>query len=105
MPSLKRIYFNRFKGGSLPPNTKLITRSTRYGNPFPIGAKLKFNGVEVTITRPLSIALFVAYAEERLIAEPDWLDGIAGYNLACSCQINESCHGNVLLDLANRKAK
>jgi hypothetical protein len=31
-----------------------------------------------------------------------YLDGLAGHDLVCGCPLDQPCHGDVLLDLANR---
>ena len=97
----KRIQHRRYT--TLPPNTRLIARPSRFGNPFKIGE----NG----LTRSDAIAMFRRWIEgklpdieperrQRLLAS---LPELRGQHLACYCKPGEECHGDVLLELANRE--
>jgi Domain of unknown function (DUF4326) len=52
--------------------------------------------------RETALRLFEAYARMRAQWEPDWLEPLRGKDLACSCRVDERCHADVLLALANR---
>lgn len=104
----QRIQLRRTKGWRLPANTKKVDRSTRWGNPylpcsFRDREKVKARGLIPMPTRHDAVRFFRAYAEKRLKTEPDWLKPLRGQNLACWCKPGEPCHGDVLLELANRK--
>ena len=90
---------------SLPPNTRLVARPTRFGNPFKIG----LDGM----TRCDAIAMFRRWIDgelpefeperrQRLLAS---LHELRGKDLACYCKAGEECHADVLLELANPKAE
>jgi hypothetical protein len=89
---MKRIKFGRaerFKGDKMPPNTKKVDRSTKYGNPF----KLE------EFSREDSLKLYKIYIDwvvdkKKLLS----LEPLRGYNLACSCKLDENCHVDILLD-------
>jgi hypothetical protein len=89
---MKRIKFGRaerFKGEKMPPNTKKVDRSTKYGNPF----KLE------EFSREDSLKLYKIYIDwvvdkKKLLS----LEPLRGYNLACSCKLDENCHVDILLD-------
>lgn len=83
--------------------------STRYGNPFRDGDRdsqvsryrawvLDPNGQPITYT--------TAKGHPRTIRHPDAADiaAISGYDLACFCRLDEACHADVLLELANHGA-
>ena len=70
----------------MPSNTVKVDRSTRWGNPFVVGR----DG-----DRAQCVALF------RALPAPDDLEELRGKNLACWCPLDEPCHADVLLDLAN----
>ena len=96
----KRIKHALYK--TLPPNTRLVARPSRYGNPFVIGE----NGM----ARAEAIAMFRRWLQgelpdyepekrQRLLAS---LHELKGKNLACYCPLHEECHADVLLEWANR---
>lgn len=97
----------RTRGYRLPPNTKSVTRPGPYGNPYKIGDRFperlsvyKWYG-DGTITADNCIPAFEAYAENRVLSEPEWLEPLRGFNLACFCPLDAPCHRNPLLILAN----
>lgn len=83
----KRIYFNRFMG-KLPENTKLVTRPSKYGNPFVVGDHGRRKALE----------LFSDYLDEKIINGSIDLTPLKGFNLACACKEHESCHADIILD-------
>lgn len=96
-----RIQHRRYT--ALPPNTRLVARPSRFGNPFKIGE----NGM----TRSEAIAMFRRWIEgERPDVEPERrqrllasLRELKGKDLACYCPPGEECHADLLLELANPK--
>jgi hypothetical protein len=85
-----RIQRRRTKGWRMPPNTVCVTRGTQYGNPFIIS---KCGGREEAIRR------FRVLIEEGLVSG---IEKLRGKNLACFCPIDQPCHADVLLEIANR---
>lgn len=109
---VKRIQRRRTKGWKMPPNTVSVTRPGPYGNPFVIGEMApsvysRFHKGTVD-TAEQAVALFrrallheatkETPAAERVI---DLLAGLRGKNLACFCALDQPCHADVLLELAN----
>jgi hypothetical protein len=102
----KRIQLSRAKGWRMPPNTKKVDRSTRWGNPFTIenarecgycGADAGMREFVVqTFREMLSDAEFCGD-----VGYPDDLSALRGKNLACWCPIGSPCHADVLLEMAN----
>ncbi len=120
----KRIYWNRYKD-PFPKGTKKIDRSTRWGNIF------KMQGRDILVLSSdgetweyVESASCNSVARERVIAYYKlWICGklvdkdynildcpftlkdireeLRGYNLACSCKESDSCHGDILLEIAN----
>ena len=70
-------------------SAKVIGRGTVWGNPFIIGA----DGDRDTV-----IAKFYHYAKWRLEREPEWLEPLRGWDLACYCA-PQACHGNAIIML------
>lgn len=85
-----RIQRSRKKGWVKPDNVVDVTRQSKWGNPYIIGK----DG-----TREQVIARY-----RKDVAEP--LAGIvkkelAGKDLMCWCKLDEPCHADVLLEIAN----
>jgi hypothetical protein len=85
--SLQDIY----KGVKLPDNTKKVDRSTKYGNPFKVGSKLG------EFTREEALRLYEIYLDFVISKKLLDLKPLIGYNLACSCNLEDSCHADILL--------
>lgn len=89
-----RVQRKRTKGWKMPPGTVYVGRPTRYGNPFADAQKFKLwmDGV-----------LEIGIAEARIHKRPTQCDieALRGKNLACWCALDQPCHADVLLELAN----
>ena len=103
-----RIQRKRTKGWKMPANTVYVGRPTKWGNPFRLGqpnaddcmvcgdraeAVVKYRSELVTFP---SDASFVYCTVEEIQAE------LRGKNLACYCPLDQPCHADILLELANR---
>lgn len=119
---LKRIQRKRIKGFKLPPNTICVNRPLKFGNPFKIVfEKNKWSGYsgwavyEGEILRrgyypwkkeaaEAAVEEFSEYIREwRYLNSPtDKLEELRGKNLACFCPLNQPCHADILLELANK---
>lgn len=85
----KRIQRKRTKGWRMPPNTISVARPSKWGNPFIVGK----DGSAAAV-----VARFRAWAEpQREQVRKD----LAGKDLACFCRLDQPCHADVLLELAN----
>jgi hypothetical protein len=103
----RRIQRQRSKGWELPENTVCVDNSTPWGNPFIHGE----HGTRIGCVR-----LYMALMAEGVIYSIDNLhqqraslgyvdrhiNELRGKNLACWCREGTPCHGDVLLQLANR---
>lgn len=94
-----RIQLSRKKGWRMPPNTLNVARPSRYGNPHHIGMCPVCG---VTHTREEAVAEFEAELSQL---SANHFEVMRGKNLACWCKLNERCHADVLLRLANEKAQ
>jgi hypothetical protein len=100
-----RIQLRRTKGWRLPSNTISVARPTKWGNPFKIGATVhfgpSFSGRDECIEdaehacRLYRRWLFNLRSATHLVAP------LRGKNLACWCRLDQPCHADVLLELAN----
>ena len=116
----KRIQLQRKKGWRKPTDAVVITRVSKWGNPYlvidlskrdqPIFAVQTKGDTEYerffgeTAKREatwLAVELFEKYVQRRLSNEPNWLEPLRGKDLCCVCKLDWLCHGDVLLEYAN----
>lgn len=100
-----RIQRKRSKGWKMPENTVCIDRMSKWGNPFVINPNIKDGskhpkGITVK-TREDAIECY----KEMFRLRPDMAKKakkeLAGKNLACWCRLDQACHADVLLEIAN----
>jgi hypothetical protein len=121
-----RVQLSRRKGWRMPENTVSVARPGRWGNPFAVGAvgnavlavelfrDMMTWGFDPGKLAHLSDADFavVHAAKEawsrRLNYGVEHLRGakseLRGKNLACWCPLDQPCHADVLLELANKES-
>lgn len=98
----------------MPANTVYVGRPTRWGNPFEVGCD---------VTREQALQRYVIHLQsyfgwvQREVAKAfhpwpvestelrDWLKPLVGKDLACWCPLDQPCHADVLLKLANQPAR
>ena len=89
-----RVQLSRRKGWRMPPNTVIVSRPTKWGNPFPVTA-----GRSAALARDLfHEALMHHHSLKISILD---VEELRGKNLACWCQLGAPCHADVLLTFAN----
>ena len=115
----KRIQRQRTRGWRLPEGAVVVSRPSKWGNPFKVGEKITRDsplwpyiagtvpgGAQgMTSLTPLMAEQVVAAYQDWLIEQPHLmlnLDELAGRDLACWCPIPEPgepdhCHAAVLL--------
>jgi hypothetical protein len=108
-----RIQLSRAAGWRMPPNTIKVDRTTKWGNPFIVGANGNAEDCVLNFRRLLGgytcismgqacekrqEASFAALKKEK---EEGWRT-LRGKNLVCWCALNKPCHADVLLEIANR---
>jgi Domain of unknown function (DUF4326) len=103
----QRVQLRRTKGWRKPLGAITVARPTIYGNPFPA------NGDPAT-----AVARYREWLTNNLAKEPvqepvhpsEWtprprradIEALRGLDLACWCPLEQPCHADVLLKLANR---
>lgn len=97
-----RVQLSRKCGYRMPPNTVSVARPSRYGNPHPVGY-CPICGAEHTAEE--AVAEFREMIEDDPAAQEMIRRDLAGKNLACWCRLSDVCHGDVLLEIANREEK
>lgn len=111
----KRIQLSRKKGFKLPANTTVVSRPSRWGNPFAIGQPIfAFVGTAIILLeknpdRASVVAHYQRLLEFHLVANPQIvrasLQALRGRNLACWCPLDQPCHADFLLKLANDNSR
>lgn len=102
----KRIQRRRTKGWKMPPNTVSVTRPGRWCNPCKVGTFKGYDAAAAVadfkrwLDRDLSVRSF-----ENVYGKPPTREEIReelrGKDLACWCPLDQPCHADVLLHLAN----
>lgn len=88
----KRVQRKRTKGWKMPPNTVYVGLPTKWGNPFKWGG----NDLLVRMFRQhATIDFGETYSE--------MCEELRGKDLACWCPLDQPCHADVLLEIANRE--
>ena len=102
----KRIQRKRTKGWKMPEGAVYVGRPTIWGNPFSVDDEtLNTDG---TLTAESCVMLFRVYVK-GVLEEPsdfdtlrEWImKPLRGKNLACWCPLDQPCHADVLLEIAN----
>lgn len=117
-----RIRRSRAKGWRMPVLARYVGRPTLWGNPFIVGTTTpgdwheQFAGIEVT-DRAHAVQLlrdYLTWRRAQCERNPGWHSPIGpnypwertigvlrGRDLACWCPLDEPCHADVLLEIAN----
>lgn len=107
----RRIQLSRKRGWKKPENTVVVSRPSKWGNPYllhsyrfayPDGKRAPF---DESAARDMAIRDFEhALAVGALpVSEDDVRRELCGKNLACWCPPSKKCHADVLLEVANSK--
>ena len=103
----KRIQLSRKKGWRKPKNTVVVSRPSKFGNPFSWKNYTQLSGEQrkYAAMRDFENWLggqpdIILFSEKRRWIL-DHLEELRGKNLACWCKPGEPCHADVLLELAN----
>lgn len=98
----ERIQRKRTKGYRMPPNTVSVTRPGIFGNPF-TAAECRDAEQAVWLYSQWmnSNGRFADYKPLLRAYVQNQLGRLRGKNLACFCPLNQPCHADVLLEIAN----
>lgn len=121
----ERVQLRRTKGWRMPPNTVKVSRPGKWGNPFTVDGYYDagYSG-SLTVARRACVDEFRGWltqtrsswggsipplhlhypgdAKGTTRTPPD-VSSLRGKNLACWCPLDQPCHADVLLELANRQ--
>ena len=101
-----RIQRKRTKGWKMPENTVYVGRPSYWGNPYSEGksASERTTAENVQLFRE---APRVENYDDDFTYDSYWREAQAelrGKNLACWCRLDQPCHADVLLEIANTPA-
>lgn len=113
----KRIKLSRAKGWRLPARTVKVDRTTRFGNPYRINERIDLKQVKrwgwnLSPGGSKCVCQSSAEAVARFRHALFWDSAIhdfirnelAGKDLACWCDLDQPCHADVLIEIANSDA-
>jgi len=91
----------------MPENTVNVCRPGKYGNPFLIGEVCLYDDEWVKVEdAEHATELYRIFLEQQLMIHNEItikaLEYLRGKDLACWCKKGDSCHADVLLEMANR---
>lgn len=96
LPDLKRLQRRRTRGWRMPEGAVYVGRPSRWGNPH----------ISDVLAAKYAVAAYAADLAQHEARDPvafaAWLAPLRGHDLACYCELDEPCHADVLLELANR---
>ncbi len=85
----KRVKIQYYK--KLPPNTKKVTRGTRFGNEFKI---IKHGG---PYTLEESLYNYNQWLFLMLEDNSNFLEPLKGKDPGCFCKLEDNCHADIIL--------
>lgn len=94
----QRIQLSRQKGWRKPEGAVIVARPSRWGNPIRIGDL--WCGIPIE-TRQEAVNAFRALVDANPTYRAEVAYELAGRDLACWCPLDEPCHADVLLKIAN----
>ena len=106
----ERIQRKRTKGWKMPPNTVSVCRPGKFGNPFRVGRNRVHGKGAACVQEPIeNAAIAVQFFREMLLipdrnypSDAKIVEMLRGRNLACFCALDQPCHADVLLEIANK---
>lgn len=104
-----RVQRKRTKGFKLPPNTVCVDRTSKWGNPFKVASvyerlnseKAKVESKYLVGSVEAALAYYELLIKSRIANKELDINELKGKNLACFCPLNQPCHADILLKLAN----
>ena len=93
----RRIQRKRIRGWRMPRNAVYVGRGTKWGPPW-----VRAHFWWATDPARASVEAYREYIVRRMLRDPGVLASLRGKHLACWCPLDQPCHAEVLLELANR---
>jgi len=93
-----RIQLRRTKGWRKPEGAIVVSRPTKWGNPWRVDSSTP---PSVAVARFRS-AVEQGYGNRNVPLPSEIRAELRGHDLACWCPLDQPCHADVLLELANQ---
>ena len=102
----QRIQRRRTKGWRMPDGAVYVGRPTRWGNPYRVGDSVPIGrGADPTRFETVADATDAVRRYRRWINTvsrgEDLIPLLRGRDLCCWCPLDQPCHADVLLEIAN----
>lgn len=112
-----RIQLSRKKGWRMRPDTVSVARPGRFGNPFTIPLAIESEYTDAAGAQAFVVECFRDWIMQTYQGRDWWqgpesdqrhalimagLPSLRGKNLGCWCALDQPCHADVLLELANK---
>jgi len=106
----KRIQRKRTKGWQMPENAVYVGRPTKWGNPYRIGRnyadgehdEIPYDNIDAeTAVRWYREAIENGISTAVNLTVEEIKNELGGKDLACWCALDQPCHADVLLEIAN----
>lgn len=108
-----RVQRKRTKGWRMPANTIYVGRPTKFGNPYkPVDYLKSLQGVHqlqkiptIDLTNSKFYEFCVDAFKHYIESNPELMSlvkkELKGRNLSCFCPLDQPCHADMLLEIAN----
>jgi hypothetical protein len=96
----QRIQLSRKKGWKLPPNTVVVARPRKWGNPYRVG-QTDVDGSIIDQAKAVRLFRLMMKQTACVSLVESAQRELRGKNLACWCRPGTPCHADVLLEIAN----
>jgi hypothetical protein len=83
------------------PDAIRVDRSTRWGNPFTVEEYGSRAAAVAAYREALLAGRLPGIGSHAPVRVADVRAGLAGHDLACWCPLDDACHADVLLEVAN----
>lgn len=108
----RRIQRKRTKGWRKPDNTVIVDRTSRWGNPWIIkpdgiggwmvtGPTRNYYPSSRKVAQRFAVWMFRHWVRTELGILQFPVAHLRGKNLMCFCRLDQPCHADVLLEIAN----
>lgn len=101
----KRIQRKRTQGWRMPKGAVYVGRPTRWGNPYRVGSMTyltgKNTGNKIDAAGTVRMFRHAVMGDHNAAARGTIRAELAGKDLVCWCPLDQPCHADVLLEVAN----
>ena len=97
-----RVLLSRKKGARKPKGVVGVARPSKWGNPFKVGGNIEGEPIESRSDAVRHFRAMLEFEDRNYPSLDEIRRELAGKDLACWCPLDEPCHADVLLEIANR---